>query len=127
MNFMKYEKLLIPVSIIIWCIIIWISIIINQSLKQKSIEYQKRLDIELEKEKLDIERDEIEAQQELKKKEYIANRKKDCLEIYESEKKNWSNTNSYSYNILSDTCSIEYKDNDWKEWDITSQYFTKNF
>jgi len=53
------------------------------------------------------------------KKEYIAKRKRDCLDIYEIESDKWNNTVSWQYHYeadswtflyQSDTCEIIYKD-----------------
>ena len=76
--------------------------------KQESIEYQKRLDIELE-------RDIFEAKTIKDDREYVAGRKKDCLEIYKNESEKWNNTNSYNYLEYSDSCSIQYKRDEWKD------------
>lgn len=118
---MKLDKLLIPISILLWCIIIGVSMVFIQIEKQDSIEYQKRLDIKLE-------RDIFEAKTTKDNREYIAGRKKDCLEIYKNEGVKWNNTTSYNYIEYTDICSIEYKNDKWKIWeDITGKYFTKEF
>ena len=43
-------------------------------------------------------------------KEYIANRKKDCLNIYKTEVDNWNNVRGWRYSEIDDLCYIRYKD-----------------
>ena len=52
--------------------------------------------------------------EERSKKEYAAKRKRDCLDIYQAEQKNWSNTRGYVYDEKSDVCRVSYKaTNEW--------------
>jgi len=54
------------------------------------------------------------AKAESDKKEYIANRKKDCLAIYETEGKKFNNVTSWSYDESTDSCKVVYAVKDKK-------------
>lgn len=62
----------------------------------------KQIDVKIaaDQEKFDKEQKE--------KRDYIAKRKKDCFDIYDKEKKNWSNTRGLDYSEDDDTCYILY-------------------
>lgn len=54
-------------------------------------------------------------EEEQTKREYTAKRKRDCLDVYQEEQKNWNNTQSYEYDEKEDVCRITYKaTNEWK-------------
>ena len=101
---MNKEKLILPISIILWAIIIWWSFLFIQINKQNSIEKQKQMEITFKEKELNIKKEE-------KNREYISKRKKECMELYKTESKKYNNTTSYEYTITSDICFIEYKDN----------------
>ncbi len=129
---MQYDKLILPVSIVLWCAIIAWSFLWVQIFKQSSIEKQKLIELEYEKEikekELTISENEFELTKAQTNKEYISNRKKECLNIYETESKKYNNVNSYSYNTTEDACYLEYRNWDWKEWDpLSTKYFSKSF
>jgi len=48
------------------------------------------------------------------KKEYIAQQKQSCLEIYQAESKKWSNVRDWRYVESRDACQIVYKDSEPK-------------
>jgi hypothetical protein len=45
-----------------------------------------------------------------RKREYVANQKKDCRAIYETEGKKWSNVQGWYYNETDDMCEITYQE-----------------
>jgi len=113
------EKITLPVAIVIAAIVLAIGLFAVQYNKQQSIERQQVL--KLQEEKL---REEVRAEQE--QKEYIAERKRDCLAIYEAESDKWNNVQGWNYREPltttseleklalirhnNDTCEIIYKD-----------------
>lgn len=60
--------------------------------------------------KLERESQERIAKEEVEKKEYVANQKKACLSVYETESKKFNNVREWNYEASSDTCYITYKD-----------------
>lgn len=58
---------------------------------------------------------EVEAKKEQEKKDYTAKRRKDCFDIYDKEKANWSNVRGSEYDEGLDTCYVTYKaqSNEW--------------
>jgi len=50
------------------------------------------------------------------KRDYIAKRKKDCFDIYDKEKTNWSNTKGSEYDADKDVCYVIYNavQGEWK-------------
>ena len=44
-----------------------------------------------------------------KKKEYAADRRKECLDIWQAESKKWNNVQSWAYYEYKDECEITYK------------------
>lgn len=99
----KRIKLNLPLAIILVAIILGISFYAVQINKQKSIEKQQQIDQALEREKILL-------QQEQDKKEYIADRKSDCLAIYKTESDKWNNVRGWRYDEIDDDCLIRYKD-----------------
>lgn len=63
------------------------------------------------------------------KREYVAKRKRDCLDIYKVESDKWNNVRGWNYNepsdnlfsFNSDTCEVIYKDN--KTGENFSKYY----
>ena len=45
-----------------------------------------------------------------KKKQYAQDRREYCFDIYQAEKKNWNNTESFFYNESDDLCHVRYTD-----------------
>jgi|SRR3989338_2971211 len=90
----KIHKLLLPVIILIASIVLGGFYYSVQIKKQKSIEQQQE-------------------------RSYIAERKKDCYELFEKEREQWNNVINFAYfepdenpfSMYSDICEIEYKDN----------------
>lgn len=60
--------------------------------------------------RINAEEDRILQMREVEQKQYIADQKRDCLNIYETEGKKWDNVRGWSYNDLSDSCEIVYDD-----------------
>ncbi len=98
----KLNKLSLPVVIIIASIILGGFFYASQVNKQKSIEKQQQIDLQVKKEA-----DKAKAEQD--KKEYVAKRKSECYNIYLQEKKNWSNVKDFSYSEARDVCLVKYK------------------
>lgn len=97
------KTLIIPASILIGCIILGGFYYAVQSNKQASIEMQQRIDLAAEREKQAI-------AQEVAEKEFDAERKSDCLQVYTTESGKWNNVRGWRYDDYYDTCYIRYKE-----------------
>ncbi|MEK7071982.1 MAG: hypothetical protein AAB849_01960 [Patescibacteria group bacterium] len=93
--FLKDYKLTLPTTILLGCIVLGSFFYATQVIKQRSIEKQQKLDLQVKTEQ--------------NQKEYIATRKKDCFDIYNKEKDNWDNTRGSEYDEVNDKCYIIYK------------------
>jgi len=100
---MNKQKLILPISIILGCIILGGFYYLVQINNQKSTERQKIYEIE---ENIKIE----ELKMEKENKEYASKRRMDCLKIYEAENNKWNNVNGWRYSEEDDICYIKYKD-----------------
>ena len=100
---MDKNKLVLPISILVGCIILGGFIYASQVVKQKSIERQQSIDLQAKKEA-----DQKKAEQD--QKDYIAERKKDCLAIYKTESDKYNNVRGWRYSEDDDKCFIRYKD-----------------
>jgi hypothetical protein len=65
--------------------------------------------IELKEQERLIKEQERLAQEIQDKKEYIAERKGECYDIYLQEKKNWNNIKDFRYSEVRDVCLVKYK------------------
>lgn len=118
---MDISKLIWPVTVIVSSSILAWSFFVVEKNKSDSIEKQQRAELTIQAEK-------NQQDTEIKKRDYIAKRKKDCLDIYEKELKQWNNINGWWYDEQTDLCNVEYKNQDWKKWDPgSSEYFNKYF
>lgn len=90
------NKLILPIAIVLGCLILGGFFYVIQIAKQKSIEKQQQIELQSKKEQ--------------DKKEYIAKRSNDCLNIYKVESDKWNNTQGWIYNEVTDICHIRYKD-----------------
>lgn len=97
------EKIIFPASIVVSMIVLAVGFYAVQNNKQQSIERQQIL--KLQEERMT---ERIRAEQE--KKEFIAKRKTDCLDIYKTEINKWNNTQGWRYDEDSDLCYIIYKE-----------------
>jgi hypothetical protein len=97
------NKIILPTSILVGCIVIAGFYYASEVNKQQSIERQQRVELE-EQRKTE------EAKTEQAKKEYFADRKTDCLNIYKTESDKWNNIRGWRYDESSDTCYIRAKD-----------------
>lgn len=97
------EKITLPVAIVVSVVVLAIGFFAVQYSKQQSIERQQILKFE-EDRKIEATRLEQE------KKEYVADRKADCLNIYKTESDKWNNVKGWRYSEDEDTCLIRYKD-----------------
>lgn len=102
-NMIKKIKLTLPLAIVLVAIILGGAFYAIQVNKQKSIERQQ--EIKLQEDRL---LEETKAEQ--VKKEYVADRKNDCLDIYKAEDDKWNNIQGWRYNEAKDKCLIRYKD-----------------
>ncbi|HBA36527.1 TPA: hypothetical protein DCZ15_01480 [Candidatus Falkowbacteria bacterium] len=116
---MDKKKLILPISIIFACVIIGGFIYASQVNKQASMERQQLVKIETDKE---IEKSKLE----MEKRKYIADRKNDCLNIYEAETKKWGNVNTWRYDEASDKCFIVYKEDKIKSWSECDELYPLN-
>jgi len=98
----KTFKLSLPVTILLASIILGGFFYAIQINKQESIERQQQV------ERL-FKQGQARIQQEQDKKEYIADRKQDCLNIYKTESDKWNNVKGWRYNEIDDDCLIRYK------------------
>lgn len=53
----------------------------------------------------ELEQKKLEAQ-----REYVADQKSACLDIYKQENQKWNNVNSWRYDETGDSCFVEYKE-----------------
>jgi len=106
---MNNNKLIWPIAVVISSLILGGSLLFIQINKQNSIEKQKQLDVEQEEAKLIQEKEADEAEAEQSQKEYVANRKNDCLDIYKTEDEKWNNIQGWRYDETDDRCYIRYK------------------
>lgn len=126
-------KLVWPITIVVSSLLLASSYYFVQQNKQSSIERQQTQKLEAEQTQKNLE-------MEQKQKEYVAQRKSSCLDIYENEHKNWNNVNGWWYKEEDDACVIQYISSDWKpgtselgEWNDTlkmfigGKYFTKEY
>ncbi|MBU4479898.1 hypothetical protein KKG48_00435, partial [Patescibacteria group bacterium] len=95
----------LPIVILIASIILGSFYYAVQINKQNSIKEQQWVQLQAEKNKQDL--------------EYMAQRKLDCLDIYESENEKWGNVKEWHYDpmpyqngFLRDTCQIIYTNED---------------
>lgn len=56
-----------------------------------------------------LEQEKLEAQ-----REYIADQKSACLDIYKQENGKWNNVNSWRYDEIADSCFVEYRETEKK-------------
>lgn len=142
----KINKLTLPATILITSIILGGFIFATQIAKQQSIERQQEIKLEEERQqqeiKIEQEKQEAKAKAEQDHKKYVAKRKMECYEIYEKERKQYNNVESYEYietciNVpddidiedipnrflfcQDDSCEILYKNIK------TGKYFTKSY
>ncbi len=97
-----------PVSILIGAIILGGFYLKVEANKQESIERQKTLEIKQKEEEENNRLMEKWTEEEKEHRDYVNNRKKDCLELEQKERENWSNVEWHSYNIEEDSCLIAY-------------------
>jgi len=123
---MNKDKLVLPITILLGCIILGGFFYASQLSKQKSIEKQQQIELQakVETDRTKVEADQVKTEQD--KKEYTAKRKKDCYDIKQREDENsiYVVTDSF-YNKEKDVCEIEYKVRNQETGDIT--YFIKEF
>ncbi len=82
---MDNSKFIWPVTVVLSSTILAGSFYFVQQNKAISIEKQQQEQLQLEREKTKVENEKISIEKEMKQKEYVSKRKKDCLEIYASE------------------------------------------
>lgn len=105
---MDKTKLLLPITILLASVILGGFFYASQVNKQRSIESQQAS-------KLMEDRRTEEAKAEQAKKEYIAERKSECYNLYEKERGKWNNAEGSEYNEKKNVCVIRYKAADeWK-------------
>lgn len=100
---MDKNKLVIPISIVVASIVIGGFYYKSEVEKQRSIERQEEL-------KLQEDKMTEEARVEMQKKQYAADRRSDCLNIYKTENGKWNNVVGWRYSETDDKCYITYKD-----------------
>ncbi|MEZ4180125.1 MAG: hypothetical protein R3B41_01205 [Candidatus Doudnabacteria bacterium] len=123
----NWFKLSIPASILLGFIIFGAFFYIMQVQKQQSIERQQTQKFEEERKIAEIESElekEINAtKNEQNEKEYIADRKDDCLTVYKTEDGKWNNVSGWRYDENSDECMIRYKESPPKSEDECDRIF----
>jgi nitrogen fixation-related uncharacterized protein len=91
------NKLSIPASILIGCVILGGFYYFTQVNKQNSIERQQQAELSDAKEK--------------QARDFSASQKEACLNIYKQESSEWNNTNGWRYDEEADDCYVQYKEN----------------
>lgn len=111
---MDKNKLILPITILLGCIILGGAFYAVQINKQKSIEKQQTLKMEedrrIAESKAEEDRRIAAVRAELDEKEFDAKRKSDCLAIYKTENDKWTNVRGWRYDESTDGCYIRYKD-----------------
>lgn len=102
----KINKLSLPATILIGCILLGGFYYFAQVNKQNSIEKQQKIELAERKEQQEREFSEKKEQQE---REFSASQKESCLSIYKQESSKWNNTTGWRYDEDEDVCYIEYK------------------
>lgn len=92
----RINTIFLPITIIVASVIIGGFYYATQVNKQESIERQQQV--------------ELFAKKELEEKEYIADQKSACLNIYKTESDKWGNVRGWNYNVDTDKCEITYND-----------------
>lgn len=117
------DKITLPIAIIFSVSILALVFFFVQYTKQKSVERQQVLELQ---EKRQLEESKNKQAEELAKKEYAADRKNDCLNIYKTEGAKWNNVRGWRYDEEKDNCYISYKDNEPKtDAECDKLYLTK--
>ncbi|PIR78180.1 MAG: hypothetical protein COU28_03060 [Candidatus Magasanikbacteria bacterium CG10_big_fil_rev_8_21_14_0_10_36_16] len=101
------RKTTLPVAIVISAIVLAVGFYAVQYSKQQSIERQQMLELQ---EKRSLEEKKAEQAQDQAQKEYIAERKSDCLDIYKTESDKWNNVRGWRYSEDDNECFIRYKE-----------------
>ncbi len=112
---MDKNKLVLPISILLGCIILGGLFYATQVIKQKSIEKQQLIELR-------IKAAQDQAKTEQDKKEYIVKRKQDCYDLETSERKKWNNVKSSFYREKDDICVVEYTTDKYKGVDCWTKY-----
>ncbi len=99
----KNKKLPLYATIILGCLILGGFFYAVQVNKQKSIERQQEAKLEEDKRIAKVKADQD-------KKEYLAKRKTDCLDIYKTESNKWNNVRGWRFDETDETCYIRFKD-----------------
>ncbi len=111
---MDKNKLILPITILLGCVILGGTFYAVQASKQKSIEKQQALKMEEDRRIAGIKAEEdkkaAEAKAEMDEKEFDAKRKSDCLSIYKTESDKWNNARGWRYDETENLCYIRYKD-----------------
>jgi len=105
----KGIQITLPIAIIIGVAVFSISLYFVQVNKSKSIEKQQQIELEAKKEK--------------ENREYVAERKLDCLAIYKTESDKWNNVRGWNYvepsdnpfDFGADTCEIIYENSKYNK------------
>ena len=104
---MDAKKISLPIAIVISAVVLAVAFYAVQYSKQQSIERQQMLELS---QKRNMEAEKAIQEKELSEREYAADRKNDCLNIYKTESDKWNNVRGWRYAESSDTCFIRYKD-----------------
>ena len=59
------------------------------------------------------------------RKDYVAKQKVACLEIYQTETKQWNNVASWDYDEYKDKCVITYRENEKKPKSVCESYIER--
>lgn len=109
LNIKKYN-LSIPSSILLASLILGGFFYASQISKQRSIEKQQQLELQIKKE-------DAQTKNEQYRKEYLVKRKADCYKIETSERKKFSNVDGSFYDEENDVCKVRYINPAWTEKD----------
>jgi|GEM_PF-3872364 hypothetical protein len=112
---MEKRQLILPITILLASIVLGSFILVTQIIKQRSIERQQQLELQAETEIA-----QVEAEQQ--RKEYVAERTKDCYNYEDSEREKFNNVKDSWYREDTDVCVIQYTTHDYDGVDCATEY-----
>lgn len=108
---MDKNKLILPVSIIIGCIIIGWFFYSSQVNKQESIERQQRIEMEFKKNEADAKKAQEEAARVKEQGEKNFKNNLECQDMLKALKQKWNNVVGIYYDEFLNTCIVKYTKN----------------
>jgi len=108
---MDKQKLILPISILLGCIILGGFFYASQINKQKSIEKQQEIDLAVKRDELQIKQEIDQAQIDRDKADTTFNNNLKCQTLLKDLKQRWSNVVGIYYDEWENTCIVKYTKN----------------